>query len=97
MFRSIYFIIFTNDHNVHTWIYFTKAKLGAFNMFKMFKQEVEVESRKLIKMLKIIMEKTKNTLPKSGAPKSLWNKTMNITNYLVNRLPIVANQRMNPM
>jgi hypothetical protein len=66
-------------------------------MFKMFKQEVEVESRKLIKMLKIIMEKTKNTLPKSGAPKSLWNKTMNITNYLVNRLPIVANQRMNPM
>jgi len=34
----MYFIIFTNDHSVHTWIYFTKEKSEAFNMFKKFKQ-----------------------------------------------------------
>jgi hypothetical protein len=40
------------------------------------------------------MDKARSMLLKSNAPKSLWSEAVNITNYLVNKLPIQTNQGM---
>jgi len=50
MLGSMYFITFINDYSRWTWTYFMKTKSKALNIFKKFKQKVEVESRKQAKM-----------------------------------------------
>jgi transposase InsO family protein len=50
MSRLRYFITFNNDCNKWAWTYFMKTKSEALNIFKRFKQEMEVESGKQVKM-----------------------------------------------
>ncbi|OMO99220.1 hypothetical protein CCACVL1_03887 [Corchorus capsularis] len=47
-----YFITFIDDYSRKTWVYFLQFKSEAFEMFKKFKQLVEKESGKYIKMLR---------------------------------------------
>ena len=50
--KNRYFLLFIDDFNHKTWIYFLKEKSEAFNMFKKFKVLVENESGFYIKALR---------------------------------------------
>ena len=47
-----YFIIFIDDHSRYTYVYLMKHKDQAFQMFKIYKSEVENQKGKKIKILR---------------------------------------------
>lgn len=53
---NLYFVLFINDINIMTWVYFLRQKLEAFNVFKNFKRIIEVQIGQKISVPQLIME-----------------------------------------
>lgn len=49
---SRYFLLFTDDFSLMSWIYFLKTKYEAFENFRKFKVMVEKQSGKVLKYLR---------------------------------------------
>jgi hypothetical protein len=49
--KNLYFLLFINDYNIKTWVYFLKEKSNVFSCFKKFMALVEKQSDYSIKSL----------------------------------------------
>ena len=48
---AYYFLLFIDDRTRYTWVYFLREKSDAFEHFKEFRNMIEKQTRKLIKVL----------------------------------------------
>ncbi|KAK4385581.1 Retrovirus-related Pol polyprotein from transposon TNT 1-94 [Sesamum angolense] len=104
--QNRYFILFIDDYSRMTWVYFMREKSEVFKVFKKFKNLVEKQSGRSIKVLRSDRGKEYNnsefdkfceeegeTLAKSF----LGREAVYTAVYLLNRCPTKAVQNMTPI
>ncbi|KAL0323709.1 UNVERIFIED_CONTAM: Retrovirus-related Pol polyprotein from transposon TNT 1-94 [Sesamum calycinum] len=104
--QNRYFILFIDDYSRMTWVYFMREKSEVFKVFKKFKNLVEKQSGRSIKVLRSDRGKEYNnsefdkfceeegeTLAKSF----FWAEAVYTAVYLLNRCPTKAVQNMTPI
>nr|GEX52189.1 hypothetical protein [Tanacetum cinerariifolium] len=88
------------------WVYPIKKKSDVFEVFKVYKAQVELDSGKKIKCLSmdngeqmnmILLERARAMLATTSLGKSFWVEAVNTTCYVINRPPSTAAELKTPM
>ncbi|KAL0318554.1 UNVERIFIED_CONTAM: Retrovirus-related Pol polyprotein from transposon TNT 1-94 [Sesamum angustifolium] len=103
--QNRYFILFIDDYSRMTWVYFMREKSEVFKVFKKFKNLVEKQSGRSIKVLRSDREKNITTQNSTSSvkkrekhlPKAFWAEAVYTAVYLLNRCPTKAVQNMTPI
>ncbi|KAL0308844.1 UNVERIFIED_CONTAM: Retrovirus-related Pol polyprotein from transposon TNT 1-94 [Sesamum radiatum] len=103
--QNRYFILFIDDYSRMTWVYFMREKSEVFKVFKKFKNLVEKQSGRSIKVLRSDRGKEYNNSEfdkfceeeEKHLPKAFWAEAVYTAVYLLNRCPTKAVQNMTPI
>ncbi|KAL0441843.1 UNVERIFIED_CONTAM: Retrovirus-related Pol polyprotein from transposon TNT 1-94 [Sesamum radiatum] len=103
--QNRYFILFIDDYSRMTWVYFMREKSEVFKVFKKFKNLVEKQSGRSIKVLRSDRGKEYNNSEfdkfceeeGENLPKAFWAEAVYTAVYLLNRCPTKAVQNMTPI
>ncbi|KAL0318302.1 UNVERIFIED_CONTAM: Retrovirus-related Pol polyprotein from transposon RE2 [Sesamum angustifolium] len=110
--QNRYFILFIDDYSRMTWVYFMREKSEVFKVFKKFKNLVEKQSGRSIKVLRSDRGKEYNNsefdkfceeegiehqTTEKHLPKAFWAEAVYTAVYLLNRCPTKAVQNMTPI
>ncbi|GJZ71781.1 gag-pol polyprotein, partial [Tanacetum coccineum] len=105
-----YFVSFIDDYSRRCWVYPIKKKYDVFEVFKVYKAQVELDSGKKIMCLRMdnggeytermnrtLLERARAMLATASLGKSFWAEAVNTTCYVINRLPSIAVELKTPM
>ncbi|GKE02786.1 gag-pol polyprotein [Tanacetum coccineum] len=101
-----YFVSFIDDYSSRCWVYPIKKKSDVFEVFKVYKAWVELDSGKKIKCLrtdngermhKTLLERARAMLATASLGKSFWAVPVNTACYVINRSPSTAVELKTPM
>ncbi|KAL0357030.1 UNVERIFIED_CONTAM: Retrovirus-related Pol polyprotein from transposon TNT 1-94 [Sesamum calycinum] len=110
--QNRYFILFIDDYSRMTWVYFMREKSKVFKVFKKFKNLVEKQSGRSIKVLRSDRGKEYNNsefdkfceeegiehqTTEKHLPKAFWAEAVYTAVYVLNRCPTKAVQNMTPI
>nr|GEW65261.1 Gag-Pol polyprotein [Tanacetum cinerariifolium] len=104
--RSVYVIELVHSNLWRCWVYPIKKKSDVFEVFKVYKARVELDSGKKIKCLRMdngermnrtLLERATAMLATASLGKSFWAKAINTACYVINRSPSTAVELKTPM
>nr|GEU60287.1 retrovirus-related Pol polyprotein from transposon TNT 1-94 [Tanacetum cinerariifolium] len=101
-----YFVSFIDDYSRRCWVYPIKKKPDMFQVFKVYKAQVELDPENKIKCLRMnngeqmnrtLLERERAMLATTSLGKSFWVEAINIACYVINRSPSIAVELKTPM
>nr|GEW85307.1 retrovirus-related Pol polyprotein from transposon TNT 1-94 [Tanacetum cinerariifolium] len=108
-----YFVSFIDDYSRIYWVYPIKKKSDVFEVFKVYKARVEIDSRTKIKQFTIayipqwnrvaermnrtLLERARAMLATASLGKLFWAEAVNTACYVINRSPSTAVELKTPM